>query len=61
MILLDTNIFIEIFKANQQIIEAVKRIGLDNIALSVIVKQELIFGARDKRELKIILKAINKH
>ncbi len=61
MILLDTNIFIEIFKGNKRIIKEVKSIGLENIALSIIVKQELIFGARDKRELNLILKAINKH
>lgn len=60
MILCDTNILIEIYKSNAQIIEIVKQIGQDNIAISDVTCAELLFGARNKSELKIIRKDLNK-
>ena len=51
MILCDTNILIEFYKANPAIIKNLQRMGSANIAVSVITKAELFYGARDKQEL----------
>jgi predicted nucleic acid-binding protein len=51
MILYDTNILIEFYKANPVVIQTLKQIGSANIAVSVITKAELFYGARDKQEL----------
>ena len=51
MILCDTNILIEFYKANPTVIQALQRIGSDQIAISVITKAELFYGARNKQEL----------
>lgn len=56
MILFDTNIFIEIYRNNQLIIESIKRIGQENIIVSDVVQAELFFGARNKREFLAIKK-----
>jgi len=56
MILCDTNILIEFYKGNQAVSDALRVIGLPNIAVSVITVGELYFGARDKRELLKIKK-----
>jgi predicted nucleic acid-binding protein len=54
LVVCDTNIFIEFYKNNKQIVENLKKIGLENIAMSSITAGELIFGAFDKRELQNI-------
>ena len=54
MILCDTNIFIEVYKSNPDIISNLKSIGSDNLAVSIITKTELYFGARNKKELAAI-------
>ena len=51
MMLCDTNILIEFYKANPTVIKTLQRIGSDHIAVSVITKAELFYGARDKQEL----------
>jgi len=51
MILCDTNILIEFYKGNPEIIQTLRTIGPTNIAVSVITKAELFYGARDKQEL----------
>jgi predicted nucleic acid-binding protein len=51
MILCDTNILIEFYKANPTVIQTLQRIGSAHIAVSVITKAELFYGARDKQEL----------
>lgn len=56
MILCDTNILIEFYKDNQEAVNALRQIGLPNIAVSVITIGELYFGARDRRELLKIKK-----
>ncbi len=56
MILCDTNIFIELFKGNIAVIQQLYAIGAKNIAISVISKAELFYGARDKLELAHIAK-----
>ncbi len=60
MILFDTNILIEIYKDNTTIIDIVKKIGQENIAISDVTCAELLFGARNKKELKIIRKDLDK-
>jgi len=52
MILLDTNIFIEIYRDNVDIANAVDEIP--EIAVCDVVRAELFFGARDKRDLQEI-------
>jgi predicted nucleic acid-binding protein len=54
MILCDTNIFIEIYRGNETIIDIFKNIGQQNIAISDVSCAELFFGARNKKELKAI-------
>ena len=54
LVLCDTNIFIEFYREKEEIIENLKRIGSNNIALSAITAGELIYGALNKRELKTI-------
>ena len=51
MILCDTNILIEFYKANSSVIQTLQHMGSTNIAVSVITKAELFYGARDKQEL----------
>ncbi len=54
MVLLDTNIFIEVFRKNRGIIEIVSRLPSSEIALSSITQMELYYGALNKKELKKI-------
>lgn len=56
MILCDTNILIEFYKDNEEVISALQEIGLAELAVSVITVGELYFGARDRRELLKIKK-----
>lgn len=56
MILLDTNILIELYKDNPLVKTALEKQGVSNLAISAITAGELYFGARDKRELRKIQK-----
>ena len=60
MILIDTNILIEIYRNNSSIIETVKTIGQGNIAVSDITCAEMLYGARNKKELQLIAKDLSK-
>ncbi len=60
MILCDTNIFIEIYRGNNSIIDILQTIGQQNIAVSDVTCAELLYGARNKNELQIIRKDLNK-
>ena len=60
MILCDTNILIEFYKGHSEIIKNLKTIGPANIAVSVITKAELFYGARDKQELAKIERHLEK-
>ena len=60
MILCDTNIFIEIYRDNSDIIEIIKEIGQHNIVISDVSCAELLYGARNKKELQTIRKDLNK-
>ena len=54
MILCDTNILIEFYKGRADVIKTLSAVGVSDLAISVITVGELYFGARDKRELKIL-------
>jgi tRNA(fMet)-specific endonuclease VapC len=56
MILCDTDIIIEFYKNNQHIVDEIRHIGQNNLAISVITQAELYFGALNKAELKKIQK-----
>lgn len=60
MILCDTNILIEVYRGNGLIIKEVVKIGEQNIAISDVTCAELLYGARNKEELKILKRDINK-
>ncbi len=54
MILCDTNILIEFYKNNSQILQELHHIGQYNLAISAITQAELYFGALNKAELEKI-------
>lgn len=58
VVLCDTNILIEFYKGNQEIITNLKTIGEENIAISTVTAGELIFGALNKKEVLIIKRDI---
>lgn len=60
MILCDTNILIEIYRDNGSIIQAIKQIGQENLAVSDVTCAELYFGARNKKELQAISEDLKK-
>ncbi len=60
LILCDTNIIIEVYKGNQAIIDFLENVGQANIAISDVTCAELLFGARNKKELQIIKKDLKK-
>ena len=51
MILCDTNILIEFYKGNSTIINELHKIGLPDLAVSIVTTGELFYGASDKLEL----------
>ncbi len=56
MILCDTNILIEFYKNNPEIINQLRMIGLNQLAISAITQAELYYGAINKVELNQIKK-----
>lgn len=54
MILCDTNILIEFYKNNLKVVPELRQIGYSQLAISVITKAELYFGALNKTELRKI-------
>ncbi|WP_442937514.1 PIN domain-containing protein [Nostoc sp.] len=48
MILCDTNILIEFYKNNTTIIQELRQIGINQLAISVITRAELYYGAINK-------------
>ena len=54
MILCDTNILIEFYKNTQQVVQELRRIGQDQLAVSTVTQAELYFGALNKAELQKI-------
>ncbi len=59
MILCDTNILIELFRDNRAVRDELQKIGLDNLAVSVVTTAEIYYGARDKTELAKIKKRLS--
>lgn len=59
MILCDTNILIEFLKGNASVVQQLHIIGEEQIAVSAITQAELLFGARDKRELQSLQKMLS--
>ncbi len=51
MILCDTNILIEFYKNNPQIVQMLRKIGQERLAISVVTQAELYYGAFNKAEL----------
>ena len=58
IVLCDTDVMIEFYRGNPEVIAELKKIGQKNIALSYITVGELIFGAFDKRDLAKLKKSI---
>ncbi|MGI0479256.1 type II toxin-antitoxin system VapC family toxin [Geminocystis sp. CENA526] len=56
MILCDTNILIELYKNNPQVIGELNQIGVKKLAISIITQSELYYGAIKKAELNKIKK-----
>lgn len=50
----DTNILIEFYKNNATILSQLRSIGQENIAVSIVTAGELLYGALNKNELKVI-------
>ncbi len=59
MILLDTNIIIELLKGNAETLQRITEFKNSKLAISAVTLMELYFGAFNKRELLRIKKAIN--
>jgi len=60
MIILDTNIIIELFKGNVETKELLKKVDEKEFAISIITSMELYYGAINKRELNKIKKFLEK-
>jgi tRNA(fMet)-specific endonuclease VapC len=56
IVLCDTDVIIEFYRNNPDIIAELKKIGQQNIAVSTVTAGELIYGALNKRELTQIKK-----
>lgn len=59
MILCDTNILIEFYKGNSTIIQELGKIGVSQLAISIVTQAELYYGAFNKAELLRIQKHLN--
>jgi tRNA(fMet)-specific endonuclease VapC len=60
MVILDTNIIIELYKGNSQVRAVCEKIGEENLFISSIVSGEFYNGVRDKKELQLIEKHLQK-
>jgi predicted nucleic acid-binding protein len=59
MILCDTNILIEFYKNNSQIVQELRQLGQPQLAVSHITAAELYYGALNKAELNKIKHHLN--
>jgi tRNA(fMet)-specific endonuclease VapC len=59
MILCDTNILIEFYNNNPSVIQNLRGVGQENLAISAITQAELYYGALNKRELQRIKKHLS--
>jgi len=60
VVILDTNIIIELYKGNQNIRHICEKIGEQNLYISEISVAEFYFGALNKREIPFIKKHLEK-
>lgn len=60
MVILDTNIIIELYKGNNQVRTICEELGEVNLSISSVVASEFYSGVRDKKELQLIQKHIRK-
>ena len=60
-VLCDSNTFIEVFHNHSEVEMILNNIGSENICISDVIKAELFFGAKDKRELQTIKNYLNKY
>jgi len=60
MILLDTNILIEIIRKNADIIRRCDDLGTSNLVIASVTRYEFLLGSRDKEEFTGNLKFVNK-
>lgn len=51
MILCDSDVLIELYKRNPKVIEILKQVKQEQMAVSSITVAELVYGARNKKEL----------
>jgi len=51
MIILDTNILIDLFKGDKKTLELLENIKNKDLAVSIITAMELYYGAINKREI----------
>ena len=56
IVVLDSNIIIEILKGNEKIIESIEKVGFESVCITYITVMEVIYGARNKREKELIEK-----
>ena len=56
MILCDTNVLIEFYKNNLQVVQELRYLGQNQLAISAVTQAELYFGALNKAELQRIKK-----
>lgn len=54
LVLCDTNIIIEFYKENPEVIKNLRSIGQQNIAVSIVTAGELLYGSLNKKELNRI-------
>lgn len=54
--LVDTNIFIELFKGDAEVLAKLEAVGPDTLGLSAVTAMELYYGALNKLELQRIRK-----
>jgi len=54
VVILDTNIIIELIKNNLEIKQVIQEIGIDQLAISAITAGELYYGAFNQMEMKRI-------
>lgn len=54
IVLCDTDVIIGFYRNNPDVISELKRIGQENIAISIVTAGELLYGALNKKELRKI-------
>lgn len=60
MVILDTNIIIELYKGNIEVRAICEELGEENLFINSVVASEFYGGVRDKKELTLIQKHIRK-